>query len=73
MVEYADSRLLDEPLKAAIARLEQNAAEGQQAATRRVVGEQELDGRKPRRAGGNGAATQTGDPGYAWESSHLGC
>lgn|GEM_PF-6195980 len=29
--------------------------------------------RKMEGAGGNGAAMTTGDPGYAWESSHLGC
>ena len=46
MVEFASSRLLDEPLKAAIAELERNAAEGRVVAARRVIGEQELDSGK---------------------------
>ena len=61
MVEYATSRLLDEPLKAAIAELDRNVAEGRVAASRRVVGEQELDGQKPGRAGCNHAAGSRGD------------
>ena len=46
MVEYAKSRLLDGPLKAAIADMWRNVAKGRVAASRRVVGEGELlDGR----------------------------
>ena len=46
MTEYAKSRMLDGPLKAAIAGLWRNVAVGRVAAARRVVGEGELlDGR----------------------------
>ena len=48
MVEFARSRLLDEPLKAAIAEMDRNAAEGRIAAARRVIGE-ELDSDEGRR------------------------
>ena len=60
MVEYASSRLLDEPLKAAIAQLDDNVAEGRRAASRRVIGEEVTSEGSLTEVGGVGGFSKQG-------------